>query len=127
MTNIPNNGRLSRELWLIGAALAAVVALCWFWIAPMALDMYGSMTGCSAWMMTPRWDLPHQALLFAMWAVMMIGMMLPSAAPAVLLYASVVRKNAESERILPRAFAFAAGYWWHGQYLVCLRRLCSWG
>jgi predicted metal-binding membrane protein len=110
MTNIPNNGRLSRDQWLVGATLAAVIALCWGWIAPMALDMYGPMTGWSAWMMTGTWDFTHQALLFAMWAVMMIGMMLPSAAPAVFLYASVVRRNAASERVLARVFAFAAGY-----------------
>src|SRR5271155_1153829 len=110
MTSIPNNDRLTRDRWLVGATLATVIALCWGWIAPMALDMYGPMTGCSAWMMTRRWDFPHQALLFAMWAVMMIGMMLPSAAPAAFLYASVVRRNAESERILARVFAFAAGY-----------------
>ncbi len=110
MTSIPNKGRFSRDRWLVGATLAAVIALCWGWIAPMALDMYGPMTGCSAWMMTPTWDFTHQALLFAMWAVMMIGMMLPSAAPAVFLYASIVRRNAESERVLARVFAFAAGY-----------------
>jgi predicted metal-binding membrane protein len=110
MTSILNNGRLIRDRWLVGATLAAVIALCWGWIAPMALDMYGPMTGCSAWMMTRTWDLTHQAMLFAMWAVMMIGMMLPSAAPAVFLYSSFVRRNAENERVLPRAFAFAVGY-----------------
>ncbi|MGH8311572.1 MAG: hypothetical protein ACRETX_17480, partial [Steroidobacteraceae bacterium] len=56
----------------------------WTWIAVMARDMYGPMTGASAWMMTAVWDVRHLALLFAMWAVMMIGMMLPSAAPLVL-------------------------------------------
>src|SRR5580700_5987680 len=110
MTSIPNRDRLTCDRWIVGATLAAVVALCWSWIAPMALDMYGPMTGCSAWMMTQTWDFTHQALLFAMWAVMMIGMMLPSAAPAVFLYASVARRNAESERVLARVFAFAAGY-----------------
>jgi len=110
MTSIPNKGRLICDRWLVGTTLAVVIALCWGWIAPMALDMYGPMTGCSAWMMTRSWDLTHQALLFAMWAVMMIGMMLPSAAPAVFRYASVVPRNAESERVPARAFAFAAGY-----------------
>jgi len=110
MTSIPNKGGLIRDRWLVGATLAAVIALCWAWIAPMALDMYGPMSGCSAWMMTRTWDFTHQALLFAMWAVMMIGMMLPSAAPAVFLYASTDRRDAESERVPARAFAFAAGY-----------------
>ena len=51
----------------------------------MARDMYGPMTGASAWMMTPVWDAPHLVLLWAMWAVMMTAMMLPSATPMVLL------------------------------------------
>ena len=76
----------------------------------MALDMYGPMTGCSAWMMTRNWDFMHQALLFAMWGVMMIGMMLPSAAPAVFMYDSVVRRSATRERVLPRVLTFATGY-----------------
>jgi predicted metal-binding membrane protein len=110
MTSIPNKGRLIRDRWVVGATLATVVALCWGWIGPMALDMYGPMTGCSAWMMTETWDFTHKALLFAMWAVMMVGMMLPSAAPAVILYASGVQRNTDSEPVLPRAFVFAAGY-----------------
>jgi len=59
--------------------------VCWAWIVVMARDMYGPMAGASAWMMTPRWDAPHLGLLWAMWAVMMTGMMLPSAAPMILL------------------------------------------
>jgi len=99
-----------RDRRVVGATLAAVIALCWGWIAPMALDMYGPMTGCSGWMMTRSWDFTHRALLFAMWAVMMTGMMLPSAMPAVFLYTSGVQRNAESERAAARVFAFAGGY-----------------
>jgi predicted metal-binding membrane protein len=67
------------------ACLALVPLVCWWWIVVLARDMYGPMTGASAWMMTPVWDAPHLALLWTMWAVMMTGMMLPSAAPAILL------------------------------------------
>ena len=109
MTSIANNSRLSRDRQAAWSHSQTGLR-CWGWIASMALDMYGPMTGCSAWMMTSNWDFTHQALLFAMWAVMMTGMMLPSAAPAVFLYASVTRRNAESEHVLPRMFAFAAGY-----------------
>src|SRR5580658_3094510 len=110
MTSIQNEGHLSRDRWLAGAMLAAVIALCWGWIAPMALDMYGPMTGCSAWMMTRTWDFPHQALLFAMWAVMMVGMMLPSAVPAVFRYASAAPRPAAHDTGLARVSAFVAGY-----------------
>jgi predicted metal-binding membrane protein len=95
---------------MIGAALAGAIALCWAWIVPMARDMYGAMTGPSAWMMTDQWDLLHLTLLFAMWVVMMAGMMLPSAAPALLLYAGVVRKSSGRYQARAHVYAFAAGY-----------------
>jgi predicted metal-binding membrane protein len=101
---------LLRDRWLIAAAIALATALCWAWIIPMGRDMYGDMSGTSAWMMTRTWDLPHQVLLFAMWVVMMIGMMLPSAAPALLLYAGVVRKSPEGLRAQAQVYAFAGGY-----------------
>ena len=63
--------------------LATLVS--WAWIVVMARDMYGPMTGASAWMMTPHWDASHLLLLWAMWAVMMTAMMLPSAMPMVML------------------------------------------
>ncbi|HET7696055.1 MAG TPA: DUF2182 domain-containing protein [Vicinamibacterales bacterium] len=65
--------------------LVLVPLVSWLWIVVMARDMYGPMTGASAWMMTPVWDAPHLLLLWAMWAVMMIGMMLPAASPLIML------------------------------------------
>ena len=59
--------------------------VCWVWIVVMARDMYGPMTGASAWMMPPRWDAPHLVLLWAMWAVMMTGMMLSARVSGTLL------------------------------------------
>jgi predicted metal-binding membrane protein len=83
----------------------------WMWIVVMARDMYGPMTGASAWMMTAVWDAQHLALLWAMWAVMMMGMMLPSASPMLLLYGSVARRSAAGGSAASREiYAFAAGY-----------------
>jgi predicted metal-binding membrane protein len=81
----------------------------WMWIAVMARDMYGSMTGASAWMMTARWDVPHVLLLWAMWAVMMAGMMLPSASPVLLLYGLIARRSAQATAARD-IYALAAGY-----------------
>ena len=50
------------------------------------------------------------ALVVVMWIVMMAGMMLPSAAPTVLLYGSMVRKNAERGTALPSVWIFVGGY-----------------
>ena len=101
---------LFRDRWLIGGVLVATVVLCWAWIVPMARDMYGAMTGPAAWMMTRRWDFTHLALLFGMWVVMMAGMMLPSAAPTLLLYAGVVRRSPDRDRARAHVYAFAGGY-----------------
>ena len=67
--------------------------VCWSWIVVMARDMYGPMTGASAWMMTLQWDARHVFLLWAMWAVMMVGMMLPSATPMLLMYGVAARRR----------------------------------
>jgi predicted metal-binding membrane protein len=71
--------------WPLIAALIVVLLACWAWIIALAHDMYGPMTGASAWMMTLHWDSAHLVLLWVMWAVMMTGMMLPSAAPMIVL------------------------------------------
>lgn len=80
----------------------------WTWIVMMARDMYGPMTGVSAWMMTSRWDALHVLLLWAMWAIMMVGMMLPSASHVLLLYGAMERRSAQP--LARRIYAFAAGY-----------------
>ena len=90
--------------------LAAVLAPVWVWLVRASLDMYGDMTGASAWMMRASWDAAFTALIFAMWSAMMVGMMLPSAAPAVLIFARVARSGAEPDRPVLRAYLFAAGY-----------------
>lgn len=87
--------------------LLLVTGVSWIWIVLMARDMNGSMLGPAAWMMTPTWDVPHVTLLWAMWAVMMAGMMLPSASPILLLYAGVVRNGGASTL---QVYALAAGY-----------------
>lgn len=89
--------------------LIAVPAVAWLWIGAMARDMYGSMSGPSAWMMTPAWDARHLALLWAMWAVMMTAMMLPSAVPALLLFGMSARRK-DGEAAATRIYLFALGY-----------------
>jgi predicted metal-binding membrane protein len=59
--------------------------------------------------MTATWDVPHLLLLWAMWAVMMAGMMLPSVSSLVLLYGVVVRRSGEPAAAR-RIYALGAGY-----------------
>jgi predicted metal-binding membrane protein len=89
--------------------LVVVPLVSWAWIVVMARDMYGTMSGASAWMMTPRWDIPHLLLLWAMWAVMMVGMMLPSASPMLLTYGVMARRSLQ-ESASRHIYALATGY-----------------
>ena len=101
--------RLNRVSLIV--LIVALPLISWIWIAAMARDMYGSMSGAGAWMMTPVWDGPHLVLLWAMWAVMMAGMMLPSAAPMLLTYGTAARRSAASAANTSlTVYAFAAGY-----------------
>jgi predicted metal-binding membrane protein len=117
LQNVPSDTRTSvetllhRDRWIVGVALATAVALCWAWLVPMALRMQreGMMCGVTSWATCGTGDL---AMLFAMWAVMMAGMMLPSAAPALLLYARVIRHSPGVERgqVQAQVYAFAGAY-----------------
>jgi predicted metal-binding membrane protein len=89
--------------------LVAIPAAAWTWIALMARDMYGTMHGASAWMMSTAWDFPRIVLLWTMWAVMMTAMMLPTAAPLILLYAAALRQKTPTAAP-GRIYALTAGY-----------------
>ena len=88
----------------------AIPLACWLWVIAMARDMYGPMNGASAWMMTMEWDASRLLLLWAMWAAMMAGMMLPTAAPILLLYARTVRHRPDARNPARCIYAMALGY-----------------
>ena len=52
----------------------------------------------------------HFVLLLVMWAVMMIAMMVPTAAPVVLLYAAVVRRLPSVRSAIAQTACFVAAY-----------------
>ncbi len=91
-------------------AVVVIPLACWLWVIAMARDMYGPMSGASAWMMTMEWDAPRLLLLWAMWAAMMAGMMLPTAAPILLLYARTIRNRPSAPHPAMRIHAMALGY-----------------
>lgn len=100
--------RLGAERFVVALSLAGVVALAWLYLwrqsAAMPSDMAMEMSGM------PAMDSAGVALVFAMWLVMMAGMMLPGAAPMVLLYGAMVRKHSERGSVLPAVWIFVSGY-----------------
>lgn len=74
-----------RDRAVVATALAAVVVVAWSYIL-LAMAMGGAM-------MPVPWTLATVSVMLVMWIVMMIGMMLPSAAPMILLFAAIDRRR----------------------------------
>lgn len=101
---------LLRQRVVILAALAAVAALAWLYLFLAAADMTAAMAGMDRAMAMPQRGAIELLLLFAMWWVMMVGMMLPSVAPVILTFATVNQnRRARGEPYVPSAL-FTAGY-----------------
>jgi predicted metal-binding membrane protein len=104
-----------RERLLALASLLALVLLAWLYLwhdaRGMAAGAQGSLSGrLMVLSMTDPWSLAALGLAFLMWTVMMAGMMLPSAIPAVLFYTGLRRRSLDQGRALPAAWIFVAGY-----------------
>lgn len=66
--------------------------------------------GMASMMAPARWTLAYAGIMFSMWWVMMAAMMLPSAAPILLLFARINRKEKAAGRPFIPTGIFAAGY-----------------
>lgn len=105
---------LRRDRSIVVIALSTVIVSSWGWVA------VGAGMEMSAVEMTrmPRemvmalaiWTPSYAALMFAMWWTMMVAMMLPSAAPILLIFARVNRRERASQRPWVPTGVFAAGY-----------------
>jgi len=100
---------LQRDRLVVLAALLILAALAWAYVLWLAHDMAMPMGP----MMAPAahaWSIADFGFTFAMWAVMMVGMMTPSAAPMILIYARVARQAAGQGHVFASTLWFAAGY-----------------
>ncbi|HEX7074039.1 MAG TPA: DUF2182 domain-containing protein [Hyphomicrobiaceae bacterium] len=103
---------LRRDRLVVAAGLAGVVALAWLYLWRYAASMPAG-NGAAMEMTMPSMSAMGPAafaLTFVMWVVMMAGMMLPSAAPTILFYGALVRKNAARGTVLPAVWVFVSGY-----------------
>ena len=101
---------LRRERLIIGGCLAAMVLVAWSYLlhskaAMPDMDMPG--------MVMPElheWGLMAVLLLFVMWAVMMVAMMVPSAAPMILAFLTLNHRRQTTARPLVPVVIFLFGY-----------------
>ena len=109
---------LRRDRFVVVAALVAVIVVAWVWIvlgagtgmSAVAMTQMAGMPDMDMMMERAVWTPGYAALIFAMWWVMMVAMMLPGAAPMLLLFARVNRAQRARDRPYVATGIFAAGY-----------------
>lgn len=106
---------LKRDRWIVAAGLCGLSAVAWGYMIHEARGM--NLTGicsCAGMKMSGpdvnAWSTSAVLPLTLMWAEMMVAMMLPSAAPMILLFASVNRRRKENAGPFVPTGIFAAGY-----------------
>ncbi len=130
MSDVALESVLRRDRVAVIAALAALTVLAWaytFWLANnMNMSDVGDMSGGTpptnmegsrganmGAILAPAfqpWSVIHFIFMAVMWSVMMVGMMTPSAAPMILLYARIGRQAALRGQPFAAAGFFAGGY-----------------
>lgn len=103
------------------SALAVLTVLAWCYLLFLSADMRGmDMSGfrtipSGIGLMVPAsapWRAMEFAFVFAMWAVMTVGMMTPSAVPMILMYARMGR------HVEPKGAPLVATGWFAGGYFI---------
>jgi predicted metal-binding membrane protein len=99
---------LRRDRVVVAAGLAGVTVLAWAYVIHMGRVM--SPPAAMAMPMPGDAGAPELGWLVPMWIVMMVAMMVPSAAPTILLFASVARRRRASGVPTASAAVFTLGY-----------------
>ena len=113
---------LKRDRLVVFASLALLGVLAWVWLCRLSGEMDGmkapamhmpgmeGMPGNSMGADDASTVAAEFFLIALMWIVMMVGMMLPSAAPTILLVSALERKRAATSPVFGRTLSFVAGY-----------------
>src|SRR5579863_4322677 len=112
---------LRRDRVVMVAALVAITGLAWAYVLWLANDMAMGGMDMTGFRMIPAgmglmmpalvpWQPTEFIFVFVMWVAMMIGMMTPSAAPMILLYARVGRQAALQGKPFAPSGCFLGGY-----------------
>ena len=126
----PLEAVLRRDRAIIIAGLVAVSALAWAYLGYLSWDMRQSMSaGTMAMAASPvrPWGAVDFALMYLMWAVMMVAMMAASTTPMLLTFAAMNRRLRERSQPYVPTGIFLLGYLavWFG--FAALATLVQWG
>lgn len=114
-----NDAILRRDRLVVVGGLVIITLLAWAYMVFLAWQME-HMPMDMAMPQMAGWTVTEFMLTFVMWAVMMVAMMIPSAAPMILTYANISRKRHAAQRPFGPTTIFVLGYVvvWTGFSLV---------
>jgi predicted metal-binding membrane protein len=120
---------LKRDRMIVAFGLGSIAILSWVYLICMDWGMRHMDVGMQMVIMPAmeHWTIWDLVLVFLMWAVMMVGMMVPAASPTILLFAEINRRRHEHQGTLVATVEFLLGYLvaWTG--FSALATLAQWG
>jgi predicted metal-binding membrane protein len=119
---------LKRDRTIVLAGVAGLSALAWAYLLVLARRMpHEDMTMAMAMPHMQIWGATEVLLTWVMWAVMMVAMMTPSAAPMILTFATLNRQRQGQQGPFVPTTVFVLGYLlvWGGFSVVAT--LAQWG
>lgn len=113
----------ARKRVLVPGGLIVLTALSWAYLLLLSTRM-GDMQSPLAMPMTSAWTRTDVGLMWSMWAVMMAGMMLPSAAPMVVAYATT--RSSGRTQVRGSTPLFITGYLTAWSVFAAVATLAQW-
>ncbi len=105
---------LKRDQLFVFLGLILLVVIAWAYIlhlnSVMSSESMDSMVRDVAMPRMNQWDIKDAAAVAIMWSVMMVAMMLPSAAPMILIFSTVNRRRQLSGNPFVPTWIFLSGY-----------------
>ena len=106
---------LKRDRAVVIVGILIIAAIAWAYTVyvaetGMGMSMGDGMSMGMAMADMRSWGAADFGLMFVMWAVMMVAMMAPSAAPMILMFAALNRRRREREAPYVPTAVFLAGY-----------------
>jgi predicted metal-binding membrane protein len=119
---------LRRDRIIVVSSLAVIIALSWAYVSSLASDMQNmDVPKEIAMPQTQAWGVTNFALTFVMWAVMMVAMMTPSAAPMILMFAGINRRRQKQKVPYVPTGVFLLGYLVVWATFSVLATMAQWG
>jgi predicted metal-binding membrane protein len=116
---------MNRDRLAILTALTGVTALAWVCLIRISSSL-DSSAPMEAMQIRP-WAPLDFGLVLLMWTIMMVGMMVPTAAPMTMMYAAIARKAARDRTPIAPTMVFAAGHVFLWALFSVLAASAQWG